>query len=243
MKKPSRQVLSVWESSGAGGADSALLSWGRVFGPLADRVHVYAPDWPGYGGSEPIDGVLTNEQLVRTLEAILDQIGEEKPHLVGISMGGETAIGYALAHPDRVKTLTLVGSGAMQERAPFHALAWPVLHLPLVAKPLARWQWISFAHSPRLLERSLRPLLPSWQAIPAELVRMIQDELNGRSKPEAFFEWQADEVRFGRLKTNFTARRARAHDTGQDPSRRQGHCRPGEVRQTRSQSDPGIGLP
>ncbi|MFW6289011.1 MAG: alpha/beta fold hydrolase [Spirochaetota bacterium] len=189
-----------------GGADSSLLSWGSVFDPLAERLHVYAPDWPGYGGSEPIDGVLTNEQLVATLEALLDQLGVETPHLVGISMGGEAALGYALAHPDRVKTMTLVGSGAMQERAPFHALAWPILHLPVVAKQLARWQWAMFARSPKLLERSLRALLPSWQEIPGELVRMIQDELNGRVKPEVFFEWQADEVRIGGLRTNFTPR-------------------------------------
>ncbi|MFP4484201.1 MAG: alpha/beta fold hydrolase [Spirochaetota bacterium] len=189
-----------------GGADSALLSWGKVFDPLAEDLNVYAPDWPGYGGSEPINEVLTNELLLATLDALLARLDLDSPHLVGISMGGEAALAYALAHPDRVKTMTLVGSGAMQERAPYHALAWPILHMPLLAKPLAKWQWRMFARSPKLLERSLRALLPSWQEIPGELVQMIQDELNGRSKPEVFFEWQADEVRFGGLRTNFTPR-------------------------------------
>jgi pimeloyl-ACP methyl ester carboxylesterase len=39
-----------------------------------------------------IGEVLTNEQLVTTLEALLDQLGLESPHLVGISMGGEAAL-------------------------------------------------------------------------------------------------------------------------------------------------------
>lgn len=189
-----------------GGADSAMLSWGTVFGPLATRFHVYAPDWPGYGGSEPLDEVLTNELLVETLESFIRELGLEEANLVGISMGGEASLGFALRNGTRVKRMVLVGSGAMQERAPYHALAWPILHLPLLAKPLAKWQWGAFARSPKLLERSLRALLPSWEEIPPELVRMIQDELAGRPKPEVFFEWQRDEVRFGGLKTNHTPR-------------------------------------
>jgi pimeloyl-ACP methyl ester carboxylesterase len=70
--------------------------------------------------------------------------------------------------------------------------------MPLVAKPIGKWQWGMFARS--------RKLLASWQEIPDELVRMIQDELNGRSKPEVSFEWQADKVRFAGLRTNFILR-------------------------------------
>ncbi len=35
---------------------------------------------------------------------------------------------------------------------------------------------------------------------------MIQDELNGRSKPEVLFEWQAHAVRFEGLRTKLTPR-------------------------------------
>lgn len=187
-----------------GGADSSVLSWGDVFDPLSRHVHLYAFDWPGYGRSEPIEGVLTGERLVDTLEALINHLSIARVNLAGISMGGEAALGYALRHQERVRRLVLIGCGGLQERAPYHAIAWPLLHLPLVAKPMLRWQWRVFATRPRLLERSLRSLLPSWDTIPGELVRMIQDELTGRPKPEVFSEWQADEVRFRGLKTNWT---------------------------------------
>ena len=79
-----------------GGADSSILSWGDVFDPLSRHVHLYALDWPGYGRSEPIEGVLTGERLVDTLVALIDHLGIARVNLAGISMGGEAALGYAL---------------------------------------------------------------------------------------------------------------------------------------------------
>lgn len=34
-----------------GGLDAAAFSWKRTVSALADGFRVYAPDWPGYGGS------------------------------------------------------------------------------------------------------------------------------------------------------------------------------------------------
>lgn len=38
------------------GVDSAMLSWGEVIPLLAQRYRVIAPDLPGYGDSDRIDG-------------------------------------------------------------------------------------------------------------------------------------------------------------------------------------------
>jgi 3-oxoadipate enol-lactonase len=43
--------------------------------------------------------------------AVLDACGVERAHLVGLSQGGATSVDTALAHPGRVRTLTLVAPG------------------------------------------------------------------------------------------------------------------------------------
>jgi pimeloyl-ACP methyl ester carboxylesterase len=189
-----------------GGADSALLSWGAVFDAVAEHARVFAPDWPGYGGSDPVHGVLTGELLVRVVEELRAELDLETVVLAGISLGGETSIGYALAHPRRVESMVLIGSGGMQRRAPYHALAWPMLHLPVIGRVMARAQWRLLERSRSLLGVSLKALLPSWEEIPDPLVDLIRAELDSRANPDVFFEWQRDEVRPGGLKTDYTPR-------------------------------------
>lgn len=72
-----------------GGADSTILSWGDVCDPLSRHVHLYAFDWPGYGRSEPIEGVLTGERLVDTLEALIDHLGIARVNLAGRRRAGD----------------------------------------------------------------------------------------------------------------------------------------------------------
>jgi pimeloyl-ACP methyl ester carboxylesterase len=54
---------------------------------------------------------------IEDLRAILDYLDLEKAHLVGCSQGGRVAVSFALTYPERVVSLTLVGtavSGAPQ---------------------------------------------------------------------------------------------------------------------------------
>lgn len=44
------------------------------------------------------------------LQALLKQLNVASVHIVGLSMGGRIAINFALAHPDSVRTLTLMDS-------------------------------------------------------------------------------------------------------------------------------------
>ena len=45
---------------------------------------------------------------VKDLAALLDRLGIESAHLVGTSYGGEVAMLFALAHPHRVRSLSLI---------------------------------------------------------------------------------------------------------------------------------------
>jgi pyruvate dehydrogenase E2 component (dihydrolipoamide acetyltransferase) len=49
------------------------------------------------------------------LGGFLDAVGAGRAHLAGHSMGGAVALAYALEHPDRVASLTLVASAGLGE--------------------------------------------------------------------------------------------------------------------------------
>lgn len=84
------------------------------FVPLLDRlqgVHAIAVDRPGFGLSDPSDSPpVDREGAVASLTTILDSLGLGATALLGNSMGGTWALWYALAHPDRVTRLVLLGA-------------------------------------------------------------------------------------------------------------------------------------
>jgi pimeloyl-ACP methyl ester carboxylesterase/DNA-binding winged helix-turn-helix (wHTH) protein len=54
----------------------------------------------------------TFDDMVKDLEAIVDDLGLERFPLLGVSQGGAVAIAYAARHPDRVSRLVLFGAYA-----------------------------------------------------------------------------------------------------------------------------------
>ena len=74
-------------------------------------VHVMAPDLPGVGLSDPIDLPRDRyrETAVAWLDRLLDTLELDVTTLVGHSGGGVWSLWYALAHPDRVTRLILLG--------------------------------------------------------------------------------------------------------------------------------------
>jgi len=79
------------------------------FAPL---YRVILPDARGHGLSEASKTGYSRNHRVQDLSQLVDILKIEKFHLVGLSMGGATAIGYALKHQERLKSLTLVSTSA-----------------------------------------------------------------------------------------------------------------------------------
>ncbi len=81
--------------------------WDAQIPDLATTHLVIAFDNRGVGQSEKPPGPYTTELLADDTVGLLDALGLGRVHLVGSSMGGAVAQHVALAHPERVWTLTL----------------------------------------------------------------------------------------------------------------------------------------
>jgi pimeloyl-ACP methyl ester carboxylesterase len=91
-----------------GGGDAR--TWRLNIAELAENYTVYAPDLPGYGGSQPLDGDYYIPELVEFVDKFARSLGLEKFNLVGHSLGGGIALNYALKSPHKIKKLVLVSS-------------------------------------------------------------------------------------------------------------------------------------
>jgi 3-oxoadipate enol-lactonase len=86
--------------------------WWRQVGVLAAGRRVVTWDQRGFGGSTRRTGPVGPEPAVGDLAALLDHLGIDRAHIVGQSMGGWVAMGLAISHPDRVRSLVLADSPA-----------------------------------------------------------------------------------------------------------------------------------
>jgi pimeloyl-ACP methyl ester carboxylesterase len=104
------------------GMSGTHLSWGEPFvEDLEKDFDVVAYDHRGIGRSDPVADPFTIAELAEDANGLLDALGWESAHVVGISMGGMVAQELALAHPERIRTLTLgctYCGGAGSELAP-----------------------------------------------------------------------------------------------------------------------------
>lgn len=77
---------------------------------FSQRFRVLALDTRGHGKSPRGEAPFTIRQFTRDLLAFLDARGIERAHLLGFSDGGNIALVFALAHPERVGKLVLNGA-------------------------------------------------------------------------------------------------------------------------------------
>jgi pimeloyl-ACP methyl ester carboxylesterase len=94
---------------GAGG----LLRDNPFLDGLAQRYHVYAPEWPGYGDSTGDE--LLEDMLDFALHGwdLVDALGLRRPHLAGHSMGGMIAAEMACLAPRDLGKLVLASPAGL----------------------------------------------------------------------------------------------------------------------------------
>jgi 3-oxoadipate enol-lactonase len=82
-------------------------SWDAQMAPFAKQFRVVRYDIRPFGeSSAPEEAYNVPDDLLR----LLDHLKVDRAHLVGHSFGGGVALDFALQHPERVNTLTLVAA-------------------------------------------------------------------------------------------------------------------------------------
>jgi pimeloyl-ACP methyl ester carboxylesterase len=128
---------------GLGGTKASFLP---TIAALSDRYRTIAVDLPGFGDSgKPLGAAYDPAFFCRSVLSLLDEMGLERVHLLGHSMGGRAALELAFEHPERVAGLVLLTP----------SLAW------LRERPWARPL------------RLLRPELGLLQAAPRPIVEAV----------------------------------------------------------------------
>jgi pimeloyl-ACP methyl ester carboxylesterase len=82
------------------------ITWDAVWAPLCSRYHVLRYDRRGYGRSEPAKTPFVPED---DLSKIMRRVHVDRAMIVGNSSGGGLALDFALAHPEMVEALFLIG--------------------------------------------------------------------------------------------------------------------------------------
>ncbi len=93
------------------GMSATHLAWGRPFLDELERsFDCIVFDNRGMGLSGQAELPFTTADLAADAVGLLDALEIETAHVVGISMGGMIAQELALAHPERIRTLTIGAS-------------------------------------------------------------------------------------------------------------------------------------
>lgn len=129
---PTMDVMGAplhWREDGAGTAPPMVLlhanpgdsrDFDAIVPALAARGRVLRLDWPGYGGSpapQPPERAGA-DLFLDAFRQWADALELRSMHLLGNSVGGNVAVRYALAQPERVRSLTLVSGGGFTRHTP-----------------------------------------------------------------------------------------------------------------------------
>lgn len=92
---------------------SAYANWHQTIPYLSERLHILAPDIPGFGYTERTGFTYGMPSWVEHILQFLDALKIDKASFVGNSFGGGLSLAIACMAPDRVEKLVLMGSGGL----------------------------------------------------------------------------------------------------------------------------------
>ena len=99
---------------GGGPGASGMSNFATNLPVFAKQFRTLVVDQPGFGRSDKPE--ITSQYFTFSADAVvklLDELGIEKAHFVGNSLGGGTAVRLALRHPDRAGRLVLMAPGGL----------------------------------------------------------------------------------------------------------------------------------
>ncbi|MBV7503682.1 alpha/beta fold hydrolase [Bacillus sp. sid0103] len=102
---------------GSGPGVSAKSNWQHILPHFSEKFHVVAPDIFGFGITDhpetyPNNGVEWMNERMKQVLALMDELGIEKAHLVGNSLGGVISLHLLMYAPERFDRVVLMGAGS-----------------------------------------------------------------------------------------------------------------------------------
>lgn len=179
---PVNDTELYYESLGDSGPRVLLImglrARGNAFTPLVSRLErdhqVVLFDNRGVGGSAALGGPLSMSVMAQDAVGLMDHLGWETAHLVGVSMGGMVAQHVALEHKQRLQSLSLITTTAYGRGAVVPSLSTLRLYLgTLMGSQRSRLGWLArLLYSVEHLER---------EGVEPQIDRLIQ--AFGHDKP------------------------------------------------------------
>lgn len=87
-----------------------IEAWGPILPALAESRTVYAIELEGHGRTVDLDRPLSMQQFAQDVSGFIEQMDLGPVDIVGYSMGGGTAMGVGVLHPDLVKSLVIISA-------------------------------------------------------------------------------------------------------------------------------------
>ena len=109
-----REAIPAGESQGAlillhGWIGTSSWMFRHVLPELGARYHTIVPDLPGFGRSQTLEEAPSIEGYREFVRALADELGMDRFHLVGVSVGATVALDFAHRYPERVLKLIVQG--------------------------------------------------------------------------------------------------------------------------------------
>jgi pimeloyl-ACP methyl ester carboxylesterase len=172
---------------------------------LADRYHVVAPDYPGFGNSSMpavTEFDYSFDNLAKVVDRFTQKLGLEHYSLYVMDYGAPVGFRLAAAHPERVQSLIIQNGNAYDEGlkefwTPFRAY-WKDRN-DTNAEPLkgflnleaTKWQYTHGTRNPELISPDTWTTDQYFQDRPGNKEIQLQLFYDYGSNPPLYPEWQA----------------------------------------------------
>ena len=179
-----------WVRTGPRNAETILLIhslgldltyWDRQIDVLRATYDIVAFDIPGHGRSPAPPSDWSFDQAAADIAKLIEQVGLDAVHVVGVSLGGMIAQALVLLRPDLVRSLTLISTAASfpeSSRTLIKGRSKTALEGGMAATLPGIKQWLSaetMARRPDLVDRITKTLLAGEPTVYATMYTLVSE--------------------------------------------------------------------